>query len=123
MNIVKKLIEIREALWKINSLYGNLDGVINELADQEKEQGGGIGWLGVYETPHSIIYTVSGEIFYFGPFKTEVEALKYVDDHRRKEGVEVWELDLAEQYVYLIYPSHRQIHLSDKDFEGFQSDD
>jgi hypothetical protein len=97
-------------LWDVKNLHGRLEGVINDLADKAGA---------FYDTPHSIVYTVSGEIFYCGPFKTEVEALKYVDDRRRKKGAVGWEFNLAEQYVYLIYPSHRQIHLSDKDFEVF----
>lgn len=107
---VKSLVQIREALCDVNNLRNKLDGVINDLADK-------VG--ACYETPHSIIYAVTGEIMNCGPFKTEVEAMKYVDDHRRKDGVDDWEFNLEEQSVYLIYPSHRQILLSDADFERF----
>ena len=107
---IKSLVQIREDLWNVKNLHGKLEGVINDLADKAGAY---------YETPHSIVYTVSGEIMNCGPFKTEVEAMKYVDDRRRKEGVDDWEFNLEEQYVYLIYPSHRQIPLSNADFDRF----
>lgn len=135
---VKSLVKIREALWGFYEIYNRLEGVINDLAAKAGDKEGAY-----YETPHSIVYTVSGEVMNCGPFKTEMEALKYVDGRRRKDGglvpitadqnktfllegeeaeVDDWEFDLAEQSVYLIYPSHRQILLSDADFNGFQSD-
>lgn len=73
--------------------------------------------------PFCILYTKSGVggIFQCGPFATEDEAMKYVDDYRHKDGdydpqrEVVFNLEC--DVVYLMRENHQMVELQNADFD------
>ena len=60
-----------------------------------------------FEKPYSVLYAVNGDICTSGPLLSYEEAVDYV-----RKALKEGELDLDEQYVYVLTPDHRLIDVT-----------
>jgi hypothetical protein len=65
----------------------------------------------------TILYVAANQIFKVSPFKSEQEAMDWLDKNRVKRSNPEGELDLDNQHVYMLHPDHRMVELSSSDFD------
>lgn len=66
------------------------------------------------DKPYSVLYAVNGEIYRVGPFVDYEKAIAYLKSND--------EVDIEEQYVYVMTPDHRLLQVYSEDLEDATND-